>query len=201
MASEEMSFENVDGRRRRRRRTDGRRRTTGYTISSPISLRLRWAKKLAFFFFFFFHYTHVNPKALGLLSEVEWEVPLDDASCGGKAHSSFVFCFFFSMKQCIPLASQGNLFVNGFDLWQQTTNLRRLRQMATKSVSVCLYTEQACCGSPSRHLGSSSALKYRLRPLYWHDHYSWLAYGWKPTFVCLFVYHMLVMGWCSVQTL
>ena len=41
----------------------------------------------------------------------------------------------------------------------------------------CLYTEQACCGYPSRHSGSSSAFKYRLRPLHWHDHYSWSAYG------------------------
>ena len=40
MASEEMSFENVDWRR-----TD-RRRMPAYTISSPISLRLRWAKIL-----------------------------------------------------------------------------------------------------------------------------------------------------------
>ena len=39
MASEEMSFENVDGRRP----TD-RRRMPAYTISSPMSLWLRWAK-------------------------------------------------------------------------------------------------------------------------------------------------------------
>ena len=39
-ASEEMSFENVDGRR-----TDGRRMPV-YTISSPVSLRLRWAKNV-----------------------------------------------------------------------------------------------------------------------------------------------------------
>ena len=38
-ASEEMSFENVDGRR-----TDDGRRMPVYTISSPVSLRLRWAK-------------------------------------------------------------------------------------------------------------------------------------------------------------
>ena len=38
-ASEEKSFENVDGRR-----TD-RRRMPAYTISSTMSLRLRWAKK------------------------------------------------------------------------------------------------------------------------------------------------------------
>ena len=35
-ASEEMSFENVDGRR-----TDDGRRIPPYTISSPMSLRLR----------------------------------------------------------------------------------------------------------------------------------------------------------------
>ena len=35
MASEETSFENVDGRT-----TDA----SGYTISSPMSLQLRWAK-------------------------------------------------------------------------------------------------------------------------------------------------------------
>ena len=52
------------------------------------------------------------------------------------------------------------------DLWQQTTSLGRLRQMETMSVSVRLYTEQACCGSFSRHSGSSSAFKYRLRPLH-----------------------------------
>ena len=34
------------------------------------------------------------------------------------------------------------------------------------SVSVCLYIKQACCGSFSRHSGSSSAFKYRLRPLH-----------------------------------
>ena len=33
-------------------------------------------------------------------------------------------------------ASQGNLFVKGFDLRQQTTGLRHLRQMETKSVLV-----------------------------------------------------------------
>ena len=38
-ASEEMSFENVDGR------TDDGRRMPVYTISSPTSLRLRLAKK------------------------------------------------------------------------------------------------------------------------------------------------------------
>ena len=43
-ASEEMSFENVDGRMDDERTTDGRRMPV-YTISSPISLRLRWAKK------------------------------------------------------------------------------------------------------------------------------------------------------------
>ena len=42
MASEEMSFENVGDDERRR--TDGRR-MPDYIISSPISLRLRWAKK------------------------------------------------------------------------------------------------------------------------------------------------------------
>ena len=60
-----------------------------------------------------------------------------------------------------PAGSQGNLFVKGFDLRQQTTGLRRLRQMETKSGSVFLYTEQDCCGYSSRHSGSSSALKYR----------------------------------------
>ena len=59
------------------------------------------------------------------------------------------------------------------------TGLGRLRQMETKSVSVRLYTERACCGSPTRHSGSSSAFKYRLRPLLWHDHHSWSACGWK----------------------
>ena len=42
MASEEMSFENADGWR-----TDGRR-MSAYTISSPMSLQLRWAKNLPF---------------------------------------------------------------------------------------------------------------------------------------------------------
>ena len=45
-----------------------------------------------------------------------------------------------------------------FDLRQQTTDLGRLRQMETKSVWVRLYTEQACCGSPTPHSGSSSRL-------------------------------------------
>ena len=69
--------------------------------------------------------------------------------------------------------------VMGFNLWQalqQTTSLGRLRQIDTKSVSVCLYTEQACCGSPSWHLGSS-AFNYRLQPLQLHDHYSLSVYG------------------------
>ena len=73
------------------------------------------------------------------------------------------------MKQCTPPASRGNLFVIGFGLCQQTASPGRLRQIGNMSVSVCLYTEQACCGSPSRHSGSSSAFKYRLRPLHWHD--------------------------------
>ena len=38
--SEEKMFENVDGR------TPDGRRSDWYTISSPMSLRLRWAKKL-----------------------------------------------------------------------------------------------------------------------------------------------------------
>ena len=42
MASEKMSFENVDDDDGQR--TDGRR-MPAYTISSPLSLRLRWAKK------------------------------------------------------------------------------------------------------------------------------------------------------------
>ena len=110
------------------------------------------------------------------------------------------------MKQCIPPASQGNLFVKGFDLRQQPTGRRRLRQMGTKSVSVCLYTEQASCGSPSRHSGSSSALQFKLWLLHWYDHYSWPAYGWKPTlnrtsFLGSFFYHMFVdHGVCDVQT-
>ena len=66
------------------------------------------------------------------------------------------------MKQGTPSATQDNLFVKGFDLRKQTTGLGRLRRMETKSVSVRLYTEQACCGSPTRHSGSSSAFKYRL---------------------------------------
>ena len=37
MASEEMSFENVDD--------DDGQQMPAYTISSPMSLRLRWAKK------------------------------------------------------------------------------------------------------------------------------------------------------------
>ena len=41
VVSEEKMFENVDGRR-----TDGRR-SHWYTISSPMSLRLRWAKNSA----------------------------------------------------------------------------------------------------------------------------------------------------------
>ena len=36
---------------------------------------------------FFFHCTHVNPEALGLLREVEQEIPLDDAGCGEKVHA------------------------------------------------------------------------------------------------------------------
>ena len=44
-ASEEMSFEKVD--RWRTTTTDGQRMPT-YTISSPMSLRLRWAKKHKF---------------------------------------------------------------------------------------------------------------------------------------------------------
>ena len=76
----------------------------------------------------------------------------------------FFFFFFFSTKQCIPAASQGKSFVTAFDLRQQTICLRCLRQMETKSILVCLYTEHACCGSPSRHSGSSSALKCS-RPL------------------------------------
>ena len=40
MASEEMSFENVDGQQ-----MNGRR-MPAYTISSPMSLRLRWAKNI-----------------------------------------------------------------------------------------------------------------------------------------------------------
>ena len=46
-ASEEMSFENVDGRTDGRRTDDGRtdgRRLPLYTISSPMSLRLRELK-------------------------------------------------------------------------------------------------------------------------------------------------------------
>ena len=39
-ASEEMSFENVDGRTDDRRRTTDGRRMPLYTISSPVSLRL-----------------------------------------------------------------------------------------------------------------------------------------------------------------
>ena len=40
VVSEEKMFENVDGQR-----TDDGRRSHWYTISSPMSLRLRWAKK------------------------------------------------------------------------------------------------------------------------------------------------------------
>ena len=43
VVSEEKMFENVDGRTDDGR-TDGRR-SHWYTISSPMSLRLRWAKK------------------------------------------------------------------------------------------------------------------------------------------------------------
>ena len=42
----------------------------------------------------------------------------------------------FLMMQCNPPASQGNLFVMGFDLPQQTAGLGRLSQMTTKFVSV-----------------------------------------------------------------
>ena len=55
MASEEMSFENVDGRRM----TDGRR-MPAYTISSPISLRLRWAKTGTLFTVFPTKSTHIH---------------------------------------------------------------------------------------------------------------------------------------------
>ena len=43
VVTEEKMFENVDGRR-----TDAGRRSHWYTISSPMSLRLRWAKKVIF---------------------------------------------------------------------------------------------------------------------------------------------------------
>ena len=50
-------FEIVDGRTDGRRTTDDGRQSDWYTISSPMSLRLRWAKKLwqrfVFFLFFF----------------------------------------------------------------------------------------------------------------------------------------------------
>ena len=72
------------------------------------------------------------------------------------------------MKQFIPPASQGNLFVKGFDLRQQPTG-------QTKSVSVCLYIEQACCGSPSRHSWPGMA-------------------GYQFFFSFFFFYHVLVMG-------
>ena len=104
------------------------------------------------------------------------------------------------MTPCIPPASQGNLFVKAFDLRQQTTGLRRLRQMETKIVSVCLYTEQACSGSPSRHSGSSSALKYSDRYTGTTTIRDQCMVG-KPilnptSFLGVFFFnHMLVMGW------
>ena len=73
------------------------------------------------------------------------------------------------MKQCTPPASLGNLFVIGFRPMAADLCPGRLRQIGNMSVLVCLYTEQACFSSPSRHSGSSSAFKYRLRPLHWHD--------------------------------
>ena len=46
VVSEEKMFENVDGRRTTDGRTpDAGRRSHWYTISSPMSLRLRWANK------------------------------------------------------------------------------------------------------------------------------------------------------------
>ena len=74
------------------------------------------------------------------------------------------YIFFTSLdeRKVIFMYSAGKsrqpvLFVKGFDLRQWSTGLGRLMQMETKSVSVRLYTEQACYGSPTRHSGSSSA--------------------------------------------
>ena len=119
-----------------------------------------------------FHSTCVNPEALGLLRGVESLLLMTQAAERKSMPGVFD-------EAVYRLESQDNLLVKGFDSPQQTTGLGRLRQMETKSVSVRLYTEQACCGSPSRHSGSSSAFKYWLRPLHWHYNYSWSAYGSK----------------------
>ena len=79
----------------------------------------------------------------------------------------------FFNEAVYPTGKLRQLVCHGFPTYgssrgQQTTvtSLGCLRQMETKSVLVHLYTEQACCGSFSRHLGSSSAFKYRLRLLH-----------------------------------
>ena len=76
----------------------------------------------------------------------------------------------FFVEAVYPTGRSRQLVCQGSRPRQQTTGLGRL------SISVRLYTEQACCGCPSRHSGSSSAFKYKHRPLHWHDHYSWSAY-------------------------
>ena len=57
---------------------------------------------------FFFH--SVTSEALGLLKEPEWELSLMMQAAEKSPYQAF------SMKQCTPPTSQGNLFVNGFDL-------------------------------------------------------------------------------------
>ena len=66
MASEEMSFENVDGQTGAERR-----RMPGYTISSPMSLRLRLAKTILLNFI-----TEPNKINVRLLLESESESEL-----------------------------------------------------------------------------------------------------------------------------
>ena len=84
-------------------------------------------------------------------------------------------CQAFFDEAVYPIGKSRQVVVKGFKLQQQSCCLGCLRQMETKSGSVWLYIEQACCGFPILHLGSSSAFKYRLLPLLWHDHHSWSA--------------------------
>ena len=55
-------------------------------------------------------------------------------------------CFLSSSEALYPSSPSDSLFVKGFDLRQLTPSLGCLRQMETKSVTIGLYTEQACSG-------------------------------------------------------
>ena len=89
-----------------------------------------------------------------------------------------------SVTQCTPSSLSGSLFIQGFDLRQQTASLGRFRQMKTKYASVCPYTEQACYGSFPRNSGSFST--FHVQTPTWHD-ILWPAYGWKLTLNPIFV--------------